>query len=160
MKIINIKTPEDKENIIAKLQPYLENTPHNIVNFFEYYSSSQIGIHIYINKYKIKGYYEDGTFTRFGDLQRAKSIFYFKILDGASTTKIYGIILFSPFISAAIIIALLTCIYDLIYTPSFSSIVAIILTVIVSYNILKPTFKNQKLIYEKLLHLFTKNWFK
>jgi len=75
-----------------------ESEKHNPFLLFEEYSSDRVGWHIYRNDDVILGYYENGTTTRLGSLQRAKTWMRGKIKSKNGEMHFCGFTFFSPVI--------------------------------------------------------------
>lgn len=94
MLLFKIKTDKSVELIRRQLGIMEEQERHNYF-FAQEYTDPRIGLHIYTNKSKIKGYYESGDRTRTGALGCLKTWFWAKEKQSKGTTTVWGFVHFN-----------------------------------------------------------------
>lgn len=154
MKCFYIKSKYSKDYIISRFEAFREYENHNYWNIFDFYESDRIGIHTYINQNRVKGYFEDGTITRLGDLQRIKPWFYASVKSKNGVSVIKGVIFPHPVFWILFMGSLLVSIIDFIYRGG-EAFIELLFMLFVFYIFSKTEIQNQKEIINWMNNNFT-----
>lgn len=153
MRFMHFRSKQTKEEIYSKLEALEAQENHNMFSIFEYYNFNRIGLHVYLENDRLKGYYEDGSRTRQEELQPTKVWFLGRISEKNNECEFKGIIIYSPLISISFFIALNIAIVAFL-RGSQGAILELVFVVFVVSMFSINIIKNMTATYERLKKMF------
>ena len=154
MRYFKLTANAEETDIINTFFNYIEVEEHNIfTSYFKPYTSHRKGLHTYIDKEKVSGYYENGvtTHTR-TQLLRSKSWFFAKIKD--NTVK--GFIIGDIYLILGTLSALVLAIINYFCNFNSETIANSFVIFIFGFVFLYASNREQKEIYNELKALIKK----
>ena len=156
MRFFNIYSKLSANDILNNFEEISEFESHNILtSFFETYYSSRIGIHSYIDKNRVRGYYETGERHPIGNsLVRQKNWFFLTIKQTTKDTIVRGCIIGDIFFMCMIYATIISLLIDFsINHLNFCSLFELLLVSVLCGFILYKEYKIQMKLYQQIVSL-------
>ena len=156
MRFFNIYSKLSANDILNNFEKLSEFESHNILtSFFETYYSSRIGIHSYIDKNRVRGYYETGErYPRVNRLLSQKNWFFLTIKQTTKDTIVRGCIIGDIFFMCMIYAPVILLLIDFLTNHSnLYNLFELLLVSVFCGFILYKEYKIQMKLYQQIVSL-------
>lgn len=97
MGFFRYKTDLDPDAVLARFDAFLATERHSPMMPFAAYDNPRVGLHVYRQEGKVRGYYENGIRTRADRLQSVKVWFDMDITPREDGATVSGVVYSSPY---------------------------------------------------------------
>lgn len=160
MRFFKLHSKFSTKDILDNFDKLSESESHNILtSFFENYYSSRIGIHSYIDKNRVSGYYETGKrHPRVNTLVSQKNWFFLTVNQTTNGTTIRGCIFGDIFFMCMIYLPLILVLIDFLTNyPNLYGLFEFLLVSVLCGFILYKEYKIQIKLYNQIVSLINQD---
>jgi len=123
MRFFRYKSDLPPEMLLERFERFPAREQHSPMKPFDTYYDPRIGLHTYASENGSRGYYEDGSHKKGGDLQSMKVWFDLKVKPHGEGSKVTCIVYSSPYAIMLFVFMMFSAIYHSFTDPMSGGII-------------------------------------